>query len=313
MNDERGAAPENDLRVALAPDDTIAPLDPARVIAGARRRRRLRGLASASVASVGVIAVAAGGLLATGRDLGDAPHPAGPGPTVPAPTTVPPPTTDSPSAPRPSMSLSPSASPGWDASTAPPEGATAVPQGETAGPQGSGRTAAAPTLSDCRDEAAAAGGPTPGPSARQRGALDGRLIVVADSNYWMACDNTFRTTPSARKPAKLRKPGLQDLGAFAVAGNNIETPAGQREFFWAAGMLPDGVATVRYGFPDGAVVDAEASNGFWMMRHLSTVPPVAHDLGDRIRVQLLSPSGAVLKDLRLNWGTQTCAQISHGC
>ena len=78
-------------------------------------------------------------------------------------------------------------------------------------------------------------------------------------------------------------------------------------------MLPAGVATVRYSFVDGAVVDAEVSNGFWMMRHVSTVPPGAHDLGDRIRVQLLSPSGAVLNDVRLNWGTQTCAQISHGC
>ncbi len=78
-------------------------------------------------------------------------------------------------------------------------------------------------------------------------------------------------------------------------------------------MLPNGVATVRYSFADGAVVDAEVSNGFWMMRHVATAPSVAPTAWNRIRVQLLSPSGGVLNDIRLAWGTQTCAQISHGC
>ncbi|WP_433164598.1 hypothetical protein [Kribbella sp. CA-247076] len=318
MNDERGT-PEDDLRAALAPDDTIAPLDPARVIAGARRRRKVRGLASAAVASVAVIGIAAGGLLATDRDLGNAPQPAGPGVTSPAGPGVPlsspspePPRTSEPSM-RPSMAPSPTGSP-QSAVTA---GESAVPQGEPSGPlgepsgsQGSGTT---PNLSDCLQSAATAGDPTPGPAAKLRGSLAGRLIVVADSNYWTACDNTFRPSPSARRPAKLRKPGLQDDDAFAVAGNAVQTPAGLRDFFWAAGMLPDGVATVRYGFADGAVVDAEVSNGFWMMRHVSTAPAGAPTPANRIRVQLLSPSDAVLKEFRLDWGTQTCAQISHGC
>lgn len=298
MNDERRggpwATPEDDLRVALAPDDTIAPLDPARVIAGARRRRKVQGLAAAGVAAVAVIGVAAGGFLAGGGSLDNAPQPADPGPTVPAPTLA---TQDRPT-PRPAET---------------PNASTAPPSGKTVGPEGTSSTATPPTVASCRQEAAASGVPAPGPAATQRGSLDGRLIIVADSNYWMACDSTFRTTPSARKPAKLTRPGIQDNNAFAVAGNTIDTTAGQRDFFWAAGMLPVGVATVRYSFVDGDVVDAEVSNGFWMMRHVSTVPPGAHDLGDRIRVQLLSPSGAVLNDVRLNWGTQTCAQISHGC
>jgi len=293
MSDERRVTPEDDLRVALLPDDSIAPLDPARVIAGARRRRKVRGLAAAGVAAVAVIGVAAGGFLAGGGSLGNAPQPADPGLTVPAPTLA---TQDRPT-PRPSETPN----------------ASTPPETETAGPEGTGSTAAPPTVASCLQEAAAAGEPAPGSAAKQRGSLDGRLIVVADGNYWMACDNTFRPTPTARKPAKLQRPSTQDNNAFAVAGNTITTAAGERDFFWAAGMLPTGVATVRYSFVDGAVVDAEVSNGFWMMRHVSTVPPGAHDLGDRVRVQLLSPSGAVLNDVRLNWGTQTCAQISHGC
>jgi hypothetical protein len=47
---ERRPTPEDDLRAALAPDDTLAPLDPARVIAGARRRRKVRVLATAGLA-----------------------------------------------------------------------------------------------------------------------------------------------------------------------------------------------------------------------------------------------------------------------
>jgi hypothetical protein len=172
-------------------------------------------------------------------------------------------------------------------------------------------TAFPPTVTSCLQAAAASGEPAPGSTAKQRGLLDGSLIVVADSNYWMACDNTFRL--SARKPAELRKPALDDNDAFAVANNTVTTADGERDYFWAAGLLPESVATVRYRFVDGAVVDAKVSNGFWMMRHTSTVPVAVRDLGSRVRVQLLSSTGAVLKDVRLNWGTQTCAQITHGC
>ncbi|MFI7060342.1 hypothetical protein ACIBL3_05115 [Kribbella sp. NPDC050124] len=299
MNDERRVTPEDDLRAALAPDDTITPLDPARVIAGARRRRKVRGLATAGVASVAVLAVAAGGLLASDWTLGTAPEPADPPlvvSTEPTPTPRPTPLPPTPSNLTPGATIT--------------SGSGVTTPGPTASdPPTSPPTP--PTVPSCL--VASNGEPAPGPAAKQRGTLGNSLIVVADSNYWMACDTTFRTTPSARRPAKLQRPAVQDNDAFAVANNVIETAAGQRDYFWAAGMLPAGVATVRYSFVDGAVVDAKVSNGFWMMRHVSTLPPGAHDLGDRVRVQLLSPTGAVLNDVRLNWGTQTCAQISHGC
>ncbi|MGW1340913.1 hypothetical protein ACWCOV_07635 [Kribbella sp. NPDC002412] len=300
MNDERRVTPEDDLRAALAPDDTITPLDPARVIAGARRRRKVRGLATAGVASVAVLTVAAGGLLAGDWTLGTAPEPADPPLVV---STEPTPTPTVRPTPLPSH-LTPGATVTAGSGVTPGPAASDPPTGT----QG---TPTPPTVTSCL--AASAGEPAPGPAAKQRGALDGSLIIVADSNYWMACDTTFRSTPSARRPARLQKPAVQDNDAFAVANNVIETAAGQRDYFWAAGMLPSGVATVRYSFVDGAVVDAKVSNGFWMMRHVSTQPSGAHDLGDRVRVQLLSETGAVLNDVRLNWGTQTCAQITHGC
>jgi hypothetical protein len=33
----------------------------------------------------------------------------------------------------------------------------------------------------------------------------------------------------------------------------------------------------------------------------------------KIRVRLLAANGSVVNDFRLEWGAQTCAQISHGC
>jgi hypothetical protein len=57
MNDE-------ELREALRPRDEIEPLDPAKVIAGARRRRK-RGVVAGGAAAFAVLAVAAAGVLAT--------------------------------------------------------------------------------------------------------------------------------------------------------------------------------------------------------------------------------------------------------
>ncbi|TCC52603.1 hypothetical protein E0H75_02240 [Kribbella capetownensis] len=303
MND-KGRSPEDEVRDALAPDGTIEPLDPAGVIAGARRRRRTHVLATAAGASVAVIAIATGGFLVRGDNLGNAPAPANHGPTALVSPPYPAPTR-SPSlagvTPRP-----PAALPSAQSSAPVPSANPNVP--ETPG------TSAQLTVASCRT--AADGEPGPGAAAKLRGTASdeaGKTIVIADSRYWMACDSTYGAEVSARKPATLKKPGVQDNNAFAVANNTVDTVDGQLDYFWAAGLVPDGVATVRYSFADGETVDAEISNGFWLMRHVAGIPPGAHDLGDRVRVQLLSATGGVLNDVRLNWGTQTCAQISHGC
>ncbi|MFI6827103.1 hypothetical protein ACIBG5_08380 [Kribbella sp. NPDC050241] len=301
---EKGRPPEDEVRDALAPDGSIEPLDPARVIAGARRRHRTHVLATAAAASVAVIAIATGGFLVRGDNLGNAPEPANHGPTAPVLSPHPTPThtpslagvTPRPPAVLPSMN-----------SSAP------VP---SANPQVSDTPGTSPQLTVATCRTAADGEPGPGAAAKLRGTVSdeaGKTIVIADTRYWMACDSTYGTEVSVRKPATLKTPGLQDNNAFAVANNTVDTVDGPRDYFWAAGLLPDGVATVRYSFVDGETVDAEISNGFWLMRHLSSIRPGAHDLGDRVQVQLLSATGGVLNDVRLNWGTQTCAQISHGC
>lgn len=282
MNDKGSTTTEDDLRSALAPDGSIAPLDPARVIAGARRRRLVRGVATAAIAAITVGGVATGGILAGGQLLGQAADPADPGPT----TLVSPgsPETTPPATPHPS--------------TTPHISSGAVPI----------------TVPTCL--AALNGQTGPGSNATRRSLLSddsGTTIVIADTRYWMVCDNTFGQQVSARQPERLQKPTAQDKDAFAVAGNDVTLAAGRRELYWAGGMLPDGVATVRYTFPDGATEDARVDGDFWLMRHVSEQVPPSGPPTTRIRVRLLSASGAVVNDFRLVWGEQTCAQITHGC
>jgi hypothetical protein len=267
---------EDELRAALAPDATITPLDPARVIAGARRRRKVRTLATAAVAVVAVAGIATGGLL--GRSLADGTEPADPALTTATPSRTP--------IPSAKQTVSPGRTP---SNTAPLTPAACL--AEITGHQG------------------------PGTGATQQSLLNdalGKTVVLADSRYWVVCDNTTGGQVSARAPQRLQRPSVQDADAFAVATDVLDRPEGQREFFWAGGMLPSGVATVRYTFPDGKSVDAAVAGSFWLLRHLATTPP-AGPSANQIRVRLLSGGNAVLADFRLDWGTQTCAQISHGC
>jgi hypothetical protein len=321
MSDKGSVMPEDDLRAALAPDGSIASLDPARVIAGARRRRKVRGLATTAVAAIAVAGVATGGFLAGGRSLGQAPEPADAGPTTLAsPNISTPPATPGPptSTPIPSgQTALPLQSPGTSGTPGLGTPGVGTPGLDTPGlgTPGLGTTGAVPvTAAACR--AAAASEPGPGATATQRSLLGdetGTAIVIADRRYWTACDNTFGQQVTARRPARLKKPSPQDTDAFAVAGDLLTRPAGEREFYWAGGMLPDGVATVRYTFPDGATEDAAVHSGFWLMRHVSERVPPSGPPTTRIRVRLLSASGAVVNEFPLTWGRQTCAQISHGC
>jgi hypothetical protein len=57
---------DNDLRDLLQADaDELSPLDPSRVIAGAHRRRRTKGVVAAGIASAAVAVVVAGGIYGT--------------------------------------------------------------------------------------------------------------------------------------------------------------------------------------------------------------------------------------------------------
>lgn len=263
---------EDDLREALRPSAGIEPLDPGAVIAGARRRRK-RSLATGGAAAVAVLAVIGASVLVGTRPTGL--------PAVERPTP-------SVSTPKPSRTTSP-------------------------GPN------VAALVAQCKAELQRGQQWKFGPGTAKKALLvstEGTLIVIADSKHWAACDNGYRgagapVEMSARAPSVTRRPKISDSNAFAVA-NNVVTKAGKDfDYYWAAGLLPDGVAAVRYSFPGGSSVEATVSGGYWMMQQWVAMAGRVNP--ERVRVQLVGPGGAVLKTFVLEPGVQTCEQISHGC
>lgn len=272
---------DDELRAALRQDDGIQPLDPAAVIAGAHRRRT-RDLISGGAAAVAVLAVAAGGIVAANRS------------TTGAPVVPPVAGTSSPTPHKTPFST--------------PTSARVTP-----GPTGSALVTA------CR--AALASAPdSPGSKAIRRavhGGPEGELIIVADSKNWGACDTAFpgndQPQVTARAPGPIQRPAVGDADAFAVANNQISFDTKSYEYYWAAGLMPTGVAKIRYAFPDGETADSVVFGKYWTMRHRSPQPADSAPLGQRIQVQLLAANGSVVRTFLLTWGTQTCAQITHGC
>ena len=265
---------DEELRDALRPPDGIEPLDPARVIAGAHRRRR-RGVAAGGAAAAAVLAVVAGSVLATNGTNGSSV-------VVPVSTPSSPRTTPKPTPSPPGVAAADLAA------------CRAGSEGESArvGPKASGQA----TLS----------------------AAEGTVFIVADGKNWVGCDTGYGQTwdkeVSVRKPGPIVKPDVGDVEAFAVAENLVTKGATQYEYVWAAGVMPDGVKTIRYTFADDTIEDAVVVGKYWLMHHWSPAGGEgATPAPGKIKVQLIGTNGAVLADHELEPGLHTCAQITHGC
>jgi hypothetical protein len=167
----------------------------------------------------------------------------------------------------------------------------------------------------------ASSGERPGRNAKVVARLDGSpgtVLVLADSHYWAGCDTAYARHDgqgSIRQPAGVAKPSASDADAFAVANNIIPTAGKDYEYFWAAGLLPAGVGKISYTFPDGVTTSAIVKGNYWLMQHRTASPWVegADANQSKIAVTLSRADGSPLRTFHLAWGTQTCAQISHGC
>ncbi|MDX6253383.1 MAG: hypothetical protein QOF10_6743, partial [Kribbellaceae bacterium] len=146
----------------------------------------------------------------------------------------------------------------------------------------------------------------------------GSVLVLADGNYWAGCDTAYGRHDgqgSLRKPAKIRQPAAFDADTFFVANNLIPVNGKEYEYYWAAGILPAGVAKISYSFPDGVTTNAVVQGSYWVMQHQEATPWKQGADADRpqIKVRLTRANGSVIDTIPLTWGTQTCAQLSHGC
>jgi hypothetical protein len=161
----------------------------------------------------------------------------------------------------------------------------------------------------------------PGRTAKLVARLDGEpgsIVVLADAKDWAACDTVYgrqNGRGSLRAPARISKPSAKNTSAFAVAANLIPRDGKDYNYYWAAGLVPSGVAKIAYTFPDGTTAQAVVKGNYWMVQHQDPRPwTPGSDAGARqIAVKLTAANGSVVRTFELEWGTHTCAQITHGC
>jgi hypothetical protein len=284
-----------------------------------RKRRVVRLLASGlAVAAVAGVAIAGTAVAHGWRPSSKTDVAGGPGtptavqtpePVMPAvPTTQPTPTS-----PRHTTPTSPTSRP---ITTPTP----ALPRKPTP-PQTQKPALPADAVAACKtwlNESRAAG--EPGASAkvvaRLKGA-PGTVLILADSNYWVGCDTAYARNNgkgSIRQPAAITGPAPGDAEAFTVANNLIPIKGKQYEYFWAAGRVPAGVTRISYAFPDGLATNAVIQGKYWIMQHQVATPwQEGMAPTTQIKVTLYGANGQQLRDFQLNWGEDTCAQITHGC
>lgn len=148
----------------------------------------------------------------------------------------------------------------------------------------------------------------------------GTSMIFAENDRWVGCDTAgYRFNHgSIREPASTTPPAVTDNDAFAVsqyAQSRNWSPTGDwYEFYWAAGVLPAGVSGIEYTFPDGKTEQARVTGRFWLMQHAADEPlQEGVPQGDPIRVTLRRSDGSAVRTFTLQWGSQTCAHINHGC
>jgi len=154
--------------------------------------------------------------------------------------------------------------------------------------------------------------------------MDGRwgtALILTDGKAWAGCDTSgyVHNHASLRKPEQLKVPSVDDNDAFAVSKymqSKEWTPNGTwYDYYWAAGLVPKGVGRIEYTLPDGETEAARINGPYWLMQHSFDKPwKEGTDTNlPRITVTLRRSDGSVIRTFKLEWGTQTCAAISHGC
>jgi hypothetical protein len=260
---------DDDLRDLLRPDpDGVAPLDPAKVIAGARRRRARTRTVAMAAASVMV----AGAVMVVSQSMG---------------------TTQS-----------------------SPPGATSTPRSVT-------DEAVSKAEKLCRAQIAVDAKQAPqarfpalsAPVVASHSIAEGTVVVFADDENWVACDTV---TNRASGKAVVRTPGTIEDGqdassaAMATAYTLIGLQGGEYPYYWAAGVLPVGVARIRYAFADGQQREVAVDGQYWILQYRSPAAGVGEAGPARaFQVTLFGADGSVKERRRIDPGL--CPVITRGC
>ncbi len=144
---------------------------------------------------------------------------------------------------------------------------------------------------------------------------EGTTVVMTGGDQAVACnvapDLAVSHPVDAQPPAQ---PAERDFD-FAL-GAALNVGAGQGDHTWAGGVLPAGVTSVTYAFPDGHEEQAVVQGDHWVMQYLSD-RSWSRDPDATVEVRLDGPAGPQTLELstmpvgqNLPFG---CNQVSHGC
>lgn len=141
--------------------------------------------------------------------------------------------------------------------------------------------------------------------------VDGVSALYTTARKWVLCDtwqmgDEPRVTLTAVQPDGVAV-GKELFTLYMNFGGSGEAEYG------AGGALPDGVTAISYAFPDGHTEQAEITGGMWSMVYLPTSGPLTKGRLPSEPVTVSVTADGHRQSWDLEWGTDTCAQINHGC
>ncbi len=156
------------------------------------------------------------------------------------------------------------------------------------------------------------------PKGKEAAAIEydgGRAELWSDGTTWFVCDSWAAESDGGVTTLiggrKLTAPVTKE--AFRISQNYAMKDEMSSQFFAGGPTIPD-VTSISYAFPDGHVVEAEIGDRMWLMAYLPARGPLVDGDGttEPVIVEVTRAGGAV-EEFTLDWATDTCAQVNHGC
>ncbi|MGC4936922.1 hypothetical protein [Kribbella sp. DT2] len=136
--------------------------------------------------------------------------------------------------------------------------------------------------------------------------VPGEVLVLKDSEVLIGCD-TVADSGSA-VVTKARPPASTSGSDFETAMNVVKVNGRPMRYYWSAGVLPDGVARIRYRFHYGSQAEAKLTGRYWIMQRLLRLQPPADF---PVVVDLLDARGKLVRSYKVN--PKGCPLQTRGC
>lgn len=164
--------------------------------------------------------------------------------------------------------------------------------------------------------------PRPRCEAELRNPLPGaeQVMQVGDwISFWVKGDR-FAVCTESHGRTTIHRPRpmtpAEDASTYAVSTSFFPEKGGLRVVRTAGGLVPDGVERITYRFPSGETVDADFVEDHdgrtWWVLGVDLPAPAGNQMEQPpIEVTVVGRDGT--RRFSLDWATDTCAQVNHGC